>query len=73
MKLATKKQLKKDVGNLLLQNRQRAGLTQVALANKAGVSVAYVSLIERGGRLAPLDTLTDLADALGVPLTVLVP
>jgi transcriptional regulator with XRE-family HTH domain len=70
---AKKKQLKRSIGALILKYRKQAGLTQVGLARKAKVSVAYVSLLERGGRLCPLDTLHDLAAALSVPVAILVP
>ncbi len=57
--------------NLRLQ-RQRRKLTQEQLADKAGMSVAYVSLLERGERTPPLDTLEQLAKALRVePLELL--
>ncbi len=41
-------------------------LSQEALAEKAGISVSYVSMLERGQRSPPLDTLESLAKALGV-------
>ncbi len=57
--------------NLRLQ-RQRRKLTQEQLADKAGMSVAYVSLLERGERAPPLYTLEQLAKALRVePLELL--
>ncbi len=46
--------------------RQKKNLTQQALADKAGISVAYVSLLERGERTPPLQTIETLASALGV-------
>ncbi len=46
--------------------RQKRNLTQQALADKAGISVAYVSLLERGERTPPLQTIETLASALGV-------
>ena len=52
--------------------RVRKKLTQELLANKAGVSVSYISMLERGNRAPPLDTLETLANALGVtPLALL--
>jgi len=41
-------------------------LSQEDLAEKAGISVSYVSMLERGQRSPPLDTLESLAKALGV-------
>lgn len=54
-------------GNLLRQYRLAAGLTQEALAERAGVSSKAVSELERDPDRTPrLDTVTLLADALGV-------
>lgn len=44
--------------------RRSAKLSQEALAQKAGISVSYVSMLERGQRTPPLDTLETLAKAL---------
>lgn len=49
--------------------REEQGLTQAALGKKAGVTEAYVSMIESGVRKNPsLPTLKKLARALGVPV-----
>ncbi len=57
--------------NLQMLRRKRA-LTQESLASKAGISVAYVSMLERGMRTPPLETIEQLAKALRVePLTLL--
>ncbi len=46
--------------------RKTGELTQSDLAEKLGISVAYVSLIERGGRNPPFTTVMAIARALGV-------
>jgi len=46
--------------------RRKRGLTQQALARALRLSVAYVSLIERGGRNPPVTTVVAVARALGV-------
>lgn len=46
--------------------RKQQKLSQQALAKKARISVSYVSMLERGTRVPPLDTLEVLAKALGV-------
>jgi transcriptional regulator with XRE-family HTH domain len=51
--------------------RIRKKLSQETLANKAGLSVSYISMLERGQRTPPLDTLELLAKALGVTPTQL--
>jgi transcriptional regulator with XRE-family HTH domain len=53
--------------------RKAAGLTQQALAVKAGVSVSVVQHIEQGAIPDPrVSTLVQLARAMGVPLDALV-
>jgi transcriptional regulator with XRE-family HTH domain len=52
--------------------RRKVGVAQEALARKSGLSVSYVSMLERGQRAPPLDTLEALSKALGVsPLRLL--
>jgi len=46
--------------------RQQRGLTQEHLARALDISIAYISLIERGGRNPPYTTVVEIADALGV-------
>jgi len=58
--------LKRVVAENLRAARERQGLSQGAVAEKAGLSVAYVSMIERGVRTPPLETLGVLAKVLGV-------
>jgi predicted ATPase/DNA-binding NarL/FixJ family response regulator/DNA-binding XRE family transcriptional regulator len=54
-------------GALLRKHRVRAGLTQQALAERAGLSLRGVSDLERGARRAPYpDTVRRLAEAIGL-------
>jgi transcriptional regulator with XRE-family HTH domain len=46
--------------------RSRKHLSQKALADKVGISVSYVSMLERGQRSPPLETIEKVARALGV-------
>ncbi len=55
----------------LRNERLRRKLSQEALAMKAGLSVSYISMLERGQRTPPLDTLESLARALAVAPTTL--
>jgi transcriptional regulator with XRE-family HTH domain len=50
----------------LLTERRRRHLSQHDLAERAKVSTSYVSMLERGLRSPPLDTIEALAKALGV-------
>lgn len=51
----------------LKAKRQALGLSQTDLAARAGVKDSYVSMLERGQRTPPLDTIALLAHALNVP------
>jgi transcriptional regulator with XRE-family HTH domain len=55
------------LGARVRDQRRGRGLTQEALAEVLDLSVAYVSLIERGGRNPPYTTVLAIARALGVP------
>jgi len=55
------------LGARIREERHRQGVTQAALAEELDLSVAYVSLIERGGRNPPYTTVVAIARALEVP------
>src|SRR5574338_165828 len=57
------------LGERVREQRRGRGMTQETLAEALGLSVAYVSLIERGGRNPPYTTVVAIARALGVPAT----
>lgn len=57
----------------LREARQLHQLTQVDLAKKAGISVAYVSLLERAGRNPPTTLVWDLAVVLKTTPSFLLP
>jgi transcriptional regulator with XRE-family HTH domain len=56
----------RDLGEKVRDYRRKRGLTQEALAASLRISVAYMSLIERGGRNPPYTTVVAIADSLGV-------
>jgi transcriptional regulator with XRE-family HTH domain len=58
-----------DVGIRLRMLRARAGLSIRALAEKSGLNVNTLSLIENGKTSPSVSTLQQLAVALGVPVT----
>ncbi len=60
------------LGDRIREHRRSKGLTQEALAESLDLSVAYVSLIERGGRNPPYTTVVAIARALGVPMSRIV-
>lgn len=65
--------LKLEIGARVQAARKRSGLTQEALAAAINKTPESVSNIERGRQLPMLDTLSDLATALGIGLSDLVP
>jgi len=56
----------RQLGERVREHRRSRGFTQEALAQALDLSVAYVSLIERGGRNPPYTTVIAIARALGV-------
>lgn len=55
-------------GKKLRQLRRQKDLTQEKLAEKAEISVEFLSLMERGINSPSFNTLEKLSDALGVPV-----
>ena len=61
----------KELGNRIKKARINQNLTQEQLAEMLDISVSYVSLIERGGRNATVETLLAIADVLQVSVASL--
>jgi transcriptional regulator with XRE-family HTH domain len=55
-------------GRRLRQLRRQKDLTQEQLAEAVGVSVEFISNMERGVNAPSFETLEKLAEALGVPV-----
>jgi transcriptional regulator with XRE-family HTH domain len=62
----------RQLGERIREERRSRGMTQEALAEALDLSVAYVSLIERGGRNPPYTTVIAIARALGVAPALIV-
>ena len=58
-----------NIGKNIAHYRNKLGISQSALAQKAGFSLLFVGLIERGKRPAPVATLAAIAKALSVKLS----
>lgn len=56
----------KDFGSRVRAARRQQSLTQERLAEKVGISASFLGHIERGTRVASLETLVDLCNALNV-------
>src|SRR5262245_31030567 len=57
----------KTLGEAIADVRKRRGLTQREVAEAAGLTINYVSLVENGARAPSQEGLNSLATALGVP------
>ncbi len=51
--------------------RSKLGMSQKAFAKKAGISQGFLSLVEKGGREPSFQMISRIAEALGVPLQLL--
>lgn len=60
----------KNLGNRIKAERQSRGITQEKLAEKADISLNFMSLIENGRNMS-VDTLVKIAQALGVSVDYL--
>ena len=60
-----------NIGQAIQLARSKRKLSQAALAKRAGISVSYLSLLERGRRDPPLSTLQRIAAALAMPVEIL--
>lgn len=58
--------LARRVARGIREQRRRSGLTQLALAERAGLSLRHVSSVELGKREPRMRTLEQVASALGV-------
>ncbi|MGP2490706.1 helix-turn-helix domain-containing protein [Mesorhizobium sp. PUT5] len=58
--------MRKLVGRNFARLRAASGLTQEAVAERANLSQQYISGLERGTRNPTVETLADIARALGV-------
>lgn len=60
-----------NIGQAIQLARSKRQMTQAMLAKRAGISVSYLSMLERGRRDPPLSTLKKVASALVMPLEIL--
>ena len=64
--------LEQACGQVIVQLREKQGLSQMDLAVAAGYSLRYIGDVERGAKSATLRTMNDLATLLNVRLGDLV-
>jgi len=60
-----------NIGSAIQLARTKRKLSQVELAKRAGISVSYLSLLERDKRDPPISTVKKIASALGIPIELL--
>jgi len=61
-----------NLSKTIKQCRKVKKMTQKDVAEKAGISVSHLSLLETNKREPSISVLEDIASALGVPLGVLI-
>jgi transcriptional regulator with XRE-family HTH domain len=64
--------LQRKFGEVVRRRRQAAGLSQEALADRAGLHRTYISLLERGQRAPSILVVQQLAKALDTTMASLV-
>jgi CheY-like chemotaxis protein/DNA-binding XRE family transcriptional regulator len=65
--------VKKTFGASVRTWRKRLGISQEVLAERANLHRTYVSDVERGARNLSLESITRMAEALGIPVAELFP
>lgn len=66
-------QFRNDLGGRIRELRQQEGLTQLDLADRAGISNEFLSKIEHGSGVPSLETIGRIAAGLGLPVCELFP
>jgi len=61
-----------DLGKSIRLCRTQRELNQLELADRAEISVSYLSLLERGKRDPVISTIEKIASALNIPVSILV-
>ncbi|GEL94296.1 helix-turn-helix domain-containing protein [Cellulomonas composti] len=62
--------LRREIGDVLRDARQRQGRTLREVSSAARVSLGYLSEVERGQKEASSELLSSICDALDVPMSV---
>jgi transcriptional regulator with XRE-family HTH domain len=63
--------IRQEIGDVLRTHRQRQGQTLRQVAAKASVALGYLSEVERGQKEVSSEILASVAEALEIPLSVL--
>ncbi|HHN65833.1 MAG TPA: XRE family transcriptional regulator [Nitrospirae bacterium] len=65
--------IKKELGRIIKKERVRAGLTQMQLADKLGITYQQIQKYEMGKSSVSVERLFQIADALNVSISSLLP
>lgn len=63
--------VRQEIGDVLRDFRQQKGRTLRQVAGRASVALGYLSEVERGQKEASSEILASVADALDVPISVI--
>ena len=63
--------VRQEIGDVLRDFRQRKGRTLRQVAARASVALGYLSEVERGQKEASSEILASVADALDVPISII--
>jgi transcriptional regulator with XRE-family HTH domain len=63
--------VRQEIGDVLRDFRQRKGRTLRQVASRASVALGYLSEVERGQKEASSEILASVADALDVPISII--
>lgn len=61
-----------EIGDVLRDFRQQKGATLRQISSRANVALGYLSEVERGQKEASSEILASIADALDMPLSVII-
>lgn len=61
-----------NLGRAIKLCRTQQNLSQAILAERANISVSYLSLLERGKRDPNFSTIREISEALSIPVNILV-
>jgi len=61
-----------ELGKAIQMCRKQRGYTQSKLAELAGITKTYLSAVERGKRQPNYETVNTVANAMGIPLSIIV-
>ncbi len=63
--------LRRELGDVLREERQHQGRTLREVSSSAAVSLGYLSEVERGQKEASSEILASVAEALDVPISII--